>query len=81
VAEPADGYVTHATIGYIVWGAIAVLVLVPELVAIFGRRFAPFPGIARTATNLEARVPWLAMVFLAGLAILAVHIVFYPWPD
>jgi hypothetical protein len=21
------------------------------------------------------------MVFLAGLAILAVHIVFYPWPD
>jgi hypothetical protein len=26
-------------------------------------------------------LPWAAMVFLAGLAILAVHIVFYPWPD
>ena len=72
---------TKTEIGYVVWGAVALIVLVPELVAILGRRFAPFPGLARTATNLEARAPWLAMVFLAGLAILAVHIVFYPWPD
>ena len=68
-------------IGYVVWGIVGVTVVVPELVAVFGGRFAPFPGLARTATNLEARAPWLAMVFLAGLAILAVHIVFYPWPD
>ena len=72
---------TDETLGYVVWGAVGLVVLVPELVAIFGRQFAPFPGLARTATNLEARMPWLAMVFLAGLAILAVHIVFYPWPD
>ena len=68
-------------IGYVVWGLVALVVLIPELLAIFGRRFAPFPGLARTATNLEARAPWIAMLFLAGLAILVVHIVFYPWPD
>ena len=67
--------------GYVVWGAVAVAVLIPELLASFGMSFVPFPGVARTATNLEARRPWVAMVFLAGLAILAVHIVFYPWPD
>jgi hypothetical protein len=72
---------SKAEIGYVVWGVVTAAVVVPELVAIFGGRFAPFPGLARTATNLEARVPWLAMLFLAGLAILAVHIVFYPWPD
>ena len=67
--------------GYVVWGAVAVATLIPELFAIFGRSFVPFPGIARTAANLEARWPWAAMIFLAGFAILAVHIVFYPWPD
>jgi hypothetical protein len=67
--------------GYVVWGAVTLAVLIPEFLASFGRSFVPFPGVARTATNLEARWPWVAMVFLAGLAILAVHIVFYPWPD
>jgi hypothetical protein len=73
--------VTREQVGYVVWGALAVAVLVPELVAVVGRDFAPFPGLARTATNLEARWPWVAMIFLAGFSILAVHIVFYPWPD
>jgi hypothetical protein len=69
------------TLGYIVWGALLVLVLVPELLAFFGRSFIPFPGIARTATNLSARRPWVSMIILAGMAVLAVHLVFYPWPD
>jgi hypothetical protein len=67
--------------GYLVWGLVTVAILIPELLASFGKSFVPFPGIARTATNLEARRPWVAMIFLAGLTILAVHIVFYPWPD
>jgi hypothetical protein len=55
--------------------------VIPELLAVFGRSFMPFPGLTRTATNLEARLPWVAMVILAGMAVLAVHLVFYPWPD
>ena len=69
------------TLGYIVWGALLVLVLVPELLASLGRSFIPFPGIARTATNLAARRPWVSMIILAGMAVLAVHLVLYPWPD
>jgi hypothetical protein len=68
-------------VGYLIWGVFAALVLIPELLAVFGRSFTPFPGIARTATNLEARWPWAAMIVLAGLAVLAVHLIFYPWPD
>jgi hypothetical protein len=71
---------TKLDIGYIVWGAFAIAVAIPELIAYFGKSFAPFPGVARTAANLEARWPLAAVVILAGLAILAVHLVFYPWP-
>jgi hypothetical protein len=66
---------------YILWGAFLVAMVIPEVLASFGKSFTPFPGFVRTATNLTARVPRLAMAILAGLAILAVHIVFYPWPD
>jgi hypothetical protein len=64
--------------GYVVWGLVAVAILIPELLAIVGKSFVPFPGLARTATNIEARLPWVAMIFLAGFAILAVHIVSTP---
>jgi len=73
--------VTKETLGYIVWGALLALVLVPECLAFFGRSFIPFPGIARTATNLAARRPLVSAVILAGMTVLAVHLVFYPWPD
>lgn len=66
---------------YVLWGSFAVALLIPEFLASFGRNFTPFPGFVRTATNLTARVPRVGMIILAGLAILAVHIVFYPWPD
>ncbi len=72
---------TKWDVGYICWGLFAVALLIPELYAVIGRSFAPFPGLARTATNLEARQPWIGMVFLAGFAILAIHLILYPWPD
>ena len=72
---------TKLEVGYVVWGVFAVALVVPEVIAYFGKSFAPFPGVARTAANLEARRPVAAVIILAGLAILAVHLVFYPWPD
>jgi hypothetical protein len=71
---------TKLDIGYIVWGAFLLAIAIPELIAYFGKSFAPFPGFARTAANLEARWPLAAVIILAGLAILAVHLIFYPWP-
>ena len=72
---------TKLEVGYLVWGIFALCIVIPECLAYFGKSFTPFPGAARTATNLEARWPFAAMLVLAGLAILAVHLVFYPWPD
>ena len=69
---------TKDQVGYVIWGALAIVVLIPELLAALGRERIPWPGVARTATNLSARIPWLALVFLAGFVILGVHIIFYP---
>jgi hypothetical protein len=72
---------TKLEVGYVVWGAFALAVVIPEVLAYFGKSFVPFPGVVRTAYNLELRWPVAAIVFLAGLAILSVHLVLYPWPD
>ena len=39
-------------VGYVIWGVLAIVVLIPELLAAFGREIIPWPGVARTATNL-----------------------------
>jgi len=72
---------TKIEVGYICWGLFALAVLIPEVLAYFGKSFTPFPGVARTAANLESRWPLAALVILAGLAILTVHLILYPWPD
>jgi hypothetical protein len=66
--------------GWVLWGVFAVAILIPELLALRDKGWY-WPTVARTAANLEARVPWLAMLFLSGLAVLTVHLVFWPWPD
>ena len=68
-------------VGYAVWGALAVLVTIPKVVAAFGREWVPWPGFARTVVYLQERIPWGALLFMALFAILVVHIVFHPWPD
>ncbi len=65
--------------GYIVWGILAVIVTVFELLAWRGANI-PFPTLSETAGNLQARHNWTAMPILAGLVVLGARIVFYPWP-
>lgn len=67
--------------GYAVWGLLAVVVAVPEILAAVGREFVPWPGFARTVVYLQARRPVLTIVLLGLFAVLIVHIVWYPWPD
>jgi hypothetical protein len=71
---------TREQLGWLIWIGVGAIVLIPELLAL-GDRGWFWPTLARTAANLEARVPWVAMIFLAGFVILAVHLVFWPWPD
>lgn len=66
--------------GYILWGSLAVVVAVFELLAAFDGDNTPWPTLSETAGNLQRRHEWTAMPILAGLAVLGARIVFYPWP-
>lgn len=72
---------TKQELGYVVWGSLVALLVATELMAWLGKTWLRLPGIARTAADLQARRPWAATLILAGMAVLAVHLVFYPWPD
>jgi hypothetical protein len=67
--------------GYAFWGAIALLVAVPELMAAFGENATPWATISATVAHLEGRYDWVAVVVLGGLVVLTVHLAFFPWPD
>ena len=66
--------------GYAFWGAMAVFVLVMELLAHFGPR-TPFPTVSHTAAHLAAQHHWVKLSYVGGLVTLAARIVFYPWPN
>ena len=70
---------TEQDVGYIVWGALGAIVVATRSGRL-GRTGCGF-HIAATAADLQARCPWVATIILAGMAVLAVHLVFYPWPD
>ena len=66
--------------GYLFWGAFAIAIVIPEALAWRDKKWY-WPTVERTAVYLEEHVPWLAIAFLALLAVLTVHLVFYPWPS
>ena len=72
---------TELDVGYIVWGCLGAIAVATEITAWAGTTRLRLPSIAATAADLQARWPWLATIILAGMAVLAVHLVFYPWPD
>lgn len=65
--------------GYVVWGALTVVFLYFELSGL--DEDTRWPTLSTTAANLQREHPWTAMLILGGLSVLAVRIVFYPWPN
>jgi hypothetical protein len=69
-------------LGDVIYGLIAIfLVLIPNALAFWFAADVPFPTLYRTIANLERRWRPAAMVIVAGLVVLAIHLVFFPWPD
>ena len=69
-------------LGYVIYGLIATLcVIVPSILALTPARNAPFTGAFVTLADLQRRLHFVAVVLLAGLVILLIHLAFYPWPD
>lgn len=67
-------------LGYVIYGLIGLFFFVVPV--LFGWALVvPFPSPFETLRDLERRVPIVALVVLAGLVILLIHLALYPWPD
>lgn len=71
-------------VGQTLYGLIAVFwVLIPSLLA-WPKTFAadvPFPTLFSTIRSLERRLRFVAYGVIAGMVILLLHLVLYPWPS
>jgi hypothetical protein len=66
---------------YWIYGSIALLLVIfPNALAFFSKSDVPFPTLFRTIANLERHARPVALVVLAGLVVLLIHLAFYPWP-
>ena len=69
-------------LGYVIYGLFAIfLVIVPNIMAFWFGTQVPFPPLARTVADLQRRWRPAAMIIVAGLVILMIHLAFAPWPD
>jgi len=67
---------------YVVYGAIAIFwVAVPSVLAYWFSKDVPFPTLFATVADLEQRLHFVAIVLLALLVVLLLHLAFYPWPN
>jgi hypothetical protein len=71
---------------YLIYGALFCFgILVPLLLVLALRREVAFPSLFVTIRELRSQHDWKAWLattaLSAGLAILVIHLAFYPWPD
>ena len=69
-------------LGYVIYGVIGFFgIVLPSILAFSANRLVGFPTLFFTIDKLRHRLHSVAVVLVAGLTILAVHLAFYPWPD
>jgi hypothetical protein len=66
-------------LGYIVWGSLGAVIAVIELLAAIHAR-TPWPTLSSTVGRLQGDHSWVGIFVLGGIVVLAVRILFYPWP-
>jgi hypothetical protein len=81
-----EGPESRFVLGYVMYGLIGFFgLLVPALIGwVLARFYAialPFPPLFKTLSALEKRLPVVALVVVAGLVVLLIHLALYPWPD
>jgi hypothetical protein len=71
----------HQLLGEVLYGSIGLtLVVVPGLLAYRPGIVVPFATLFATLRDLERRLPVVAVLVASGVAVLAIHLVLYPWP-
>lgn len=69
-------------LGYTIYGALGVFgILIPSIFAIGLNRLVRFPTLFFAIDQFRRRLHAVALILIAGLSILLVHLAFYPWPD
>ncbi len=69
-------------LGYVIYGVLAVFgIVVPSVLAFVLNKDVRFPTLFFTLDRLRRRLHAAALILVTGLAILVVHLAFYPWPD
>ena len=68
-------------LAYVIYGLIAFFfVVIPNGAVVLLKRDLPYSTLFCTIDDLRRRWPQAAVVILAGLAVLLIHLAFYPWP-
>jgi hypothetical protein len=69
-------------LGYVIYGVLGFFgIVLPSILAFAANRLVGFPSLFFTLEKLRHRLHAVAVIVVAGLTILAVHLAFYPWPD
>jgi hypothetical protein len=68
-------------VGYVLYGVMAIaFLIIPNVLAFFCAREVPFPTLLRTLEDLDSRLHSAVLIIVAGLVVLVIHLVAYPWP-
>jgi hypothetical protein len=68
-------------LAYVIYGLIALFfVVIPNAAVLLLKRDLPYSTLLCTVDDLRRRWHPAAMVILAGLVVLLIHLAFYPWP-
>ena len=87
VAAAAAGFIASAaggskdTIGFAIYGTLAVGALFPSVLAYFNAKVIDVPTLFATTSYLQKRAHWAAAVLVALLVVLLFHLALYPWPN
>jgi hypothetical protein len=74
--------VSKFQLGYTIYGTLAVFgILIPSVLSFAFNRLVRFPTLFFSIDQLRQRLHVVALILVAGLAILTIHLAFYPWPD
>jgi len=74
--------VTKFELGYTIYGTLAVFgIVVPNILSVGFNRLVRFPTLFFAIDQFRRRLHAVALILVAGLSILTVHLTFYPWPD
>jgi hypothetical protein len=68
-------------LGYALYSVLALLgIVVPSILSYWRGEILGAPPLFKTVADLQKRLHWVAVVLVAGLVVLLIHLALYPWP-